>query len=463
MSHSHTTTGVARAGRGRAFRLRAGLVAALTVAAGCNTDKLVNLQNPDIITGEVARDTANINEVRNGVLFEFARALTGPAANNSTPGIIGLTGVLSDEMWYASTFPTMQDVDRRNVDIQNTDLLTAYQYLHRARNIGERAAELYTTTSHNNSADHAMVTNVAGYTYVFFAEAFCSGVPFSRTEFTGDLIFGGPYTTAQMLDSAISRFDQAIARGTAAGSTEQVNLAKIGKARALLDKDSYAAAAAAVAGVPTSFVYDVNYSENSSGQSNGVWQNINGEKRSSAASGEGVNGLVFFRRGTRPGNTTDPRAPVDSSGRGLGTTVPHYFTLLYPTKGTSVSLATGIEARLIEAEAALNKGASNAYLATLNQLRSGAGIVPPLTDPVTADGRNRQFFSERAFWLWMTGHRVGDLRRMVRSYGYAQTAVWPTGQTISGSSYGTDVNFPIPFQEQNNPEFANGQCANRNP
>jgi hypothetical protein len=308
-----------------------------------------------------------------------------------------------------------------------------------------------------------MVTNLAGFSYVLFAETFCSGVPFSKTEFTGELTFGGPYTTAQMLDSAISRFDQAIARATAAGSTEQVNLAKIGKARALLDKDSYAAAAAAVAGVPDNFVYDVLYSENSSGQSNGIWQNINSEKRSSAASGEGANGIVFFRRGTKPGNTIDPRAPVDSGGKGLGTTVPQYATLKYATKGAPVPLATGVEARLIEAEAALSKGTSNAYLPILNALRTNGGIATPLVDPLTADGRVRQFFTERAFWLWMTAHRVGDLRRMVRSYGYAQTAVWPTGQTINGSPYGSDVNFPVPFQEQNNPEAANGKCIDRNP
>ncbi len=461
MNHSHTTG--ARVARGRSFRLRVGLLAALSVVAACDTDKLVNLQNPDIITGEVARDTANINELRNGVQFEFARALTGPAANNATPGIIGLSGVLSDEMWYASTFPTTQDIDRRSIDVSNGDLLLAYQYLHRARNIAERAAEQYTQTTRNNSADHAMVTNLAGYSYVLFAETFCSGVPFSKTAFTGELTFGGPYTTGQMLDSAISRFDAAIARGTAAASSDQVNLAKIGKARALLDRDAFAAAAAAVAGVPSSFVYNVLYSESSSGQNNGIWQNINTEKRTSAASGEGANGIVFFRRGTRPGNTIDPRVPVDSTGRGLGTTVPHYSTLKYPTKGSPVPLATGVEARLIEAEAALSKGQSNAYLPILNTLRSDAGIATPLIDPVTVDGRVRQFFTERAFWLWMTAHRVGDLRRMVRAYGYTQTQVWPTGQTINGSPYGSDINFPVPFQEQNNPEAANGQCIDRNP
>ena len=75
----------------------------------------------------------------------------------------------------------------------------------------------------------------------------------------------------------------------------------------------------------------------------------------------------------------------------------------------------------------------------------------------------RQFFTERAFWLYLTGHRLGDLRRMVRDYGFTQDQVFPTGQNIIGSSYGSDVNFPIPFQEQNNPQFANGSCIDRNP
>lgn len=447
--------GGARAGWGLWPHLGLGLLAlSLT---GCNPDDLTELNDPDDITVAVATDTANIAELRNGVSYEFARAMTGTAGNNQTPGIIGIGGLLADEMWYSSTFQSMQEIDRRNIERTNGEVLTVFQYLHRARNLAERTSEQYARTSRAGSADHAMVTNLAGFTYVLFAENFCSGVPFSRTELPGDVTFGPALTTAQMLDSAVVRFTAAAALSSNAA---QQNLARVGRGRALLAKGDYAGAAAAVAGVPNDFVYNVAFSENASAQNNGIWYNINSERRSSVASGEGTNGIVFFRRGAT-GNTTDVRTSADSVGVGIGTAIPLYRQNKYPTRGAAVPLATGIEARLIEAEAALNKGASAAYLTTLNQLRTTRGLAA-LTDPGTPTARVRQFFSERAFWLWLTAHRLGDMRRMVRDYGIPANQVFPVGQTIFGSPYGTDVNFPIPVTEQNNPEAPTGQCIDRN-
>ena len=48
--------------------------------SACNTETLVDLNNPDLITGPVVRDSANTEQLYNGVLFEFARnnvVLTG--------------------------------------------------------------------------------------------------------------------------------------------------------------------------------------------------------------------------------------------------------------------------------------------------------------------------------------------------------------------------------------------------
>jgi hypothetical protein len=368
--------------------------------------------------------------------------------------------MLSDEMWYSSTFQGMQEIDRRNIERTNGEVLTVFQYLHRARNLSERTAEQYARSPRAGSADHAMVTSLAGFTYVLFAENFCSGVPFSRTALPGDVTFGPALTTAQMLDSALVRFNAA---ASLSSNATQQNLARVGRGRALLARGDFAGAAAAVAAVPTNFVYNVPYSENASGQSNGVWYNINSERRSSVASGEGTNGIVFFRRGPAgtTTNTIDVRAPVDSLGVGIGTSIVQYRQRKYATRGAAVPLATGIEARLIQAEAALNKGASAAYLTTLNELRGTVGLTA-LTDPGNAQARVRQFFTERAFWLWLTAHRLGDMRRMVREYQLPANTVFPVGQTIFGSPYGTDVNFPIPITEQNNPQAPTGQCIDRN-
>jgi hypothetical protein len=60
-------------------------------------------------------------------------------------------------------------------------------------------------------------------------------------------------------------------------------------------------------------------------------------------------------------------------------------------------------------------------------------------------------FRERAFWFYSTAHRLGDLRRLVRQYNRDAASVFPSGPYIKGGTYGTDLNFPIPVEEDNNP------------
>ena len=99
-----------------------------------------------------------------------------------------------------------------------------------------------------------------------------------------------------------------------------------------------------------------------------------------------------------------------------------------------------------------------AYIATLNTLRGTVGLGA-LTDPGTAAGRVDQLFAERAYWLWLTGHRLSDMRRLIRQYGRNQASVFPTGVTAYGLPYGTDVSLPVPFEEVNNPNYTT--CTDR--
>jgi hypothetical protein len=63
--------------------------------------------------------------------------------------------------------------------------------------------------------------------------------------------------------------------------------------------------------------------------------------------------------------------------------------------------------------------------------------------------------------MFLTGHRLGDMRRLIKHYGRNSETVFPTGAYFKGGTYGVDVNFPVPFQETNNPNFT--QCLDRNP
>ena len=74
--------------------------------------------------------------------------------------------------------------------------------------------------------------------------------------------------------------------------------------------------------------------------------------------------------------------------------------------------------------------------------------------PATQDAARDRLFRERAFWLFGTSHRLGDLRRLVRQYGRPASSVFPSGNYLSNGrtgTYGTDVNLPIPIDEGNNP------------
>ena len=82
-------------------------------------------------------------------------------------------------------------------------------------------------------------------------------------------------------------------------------------------------------------------------------------------------------------------------------------------------------------------------------------------DPGTQDARVDLLFSERAFWLFGTGHRMGDLRRLLRQYGRSQNDTYPVGHYKGPQNYGTDVVFILTLSEQSNPEGFT--CLDRNP
>jgi len=165
-----------------------------------------------------------------------------------------------------------------------------------------------------------------------------------------------------------------------------------------------------------------------------------------------VNGLPFL-------SAKDPRLPVVATGqRGFDRITPFNLQEKYPDQQADVVLADGIEARLIGAEAALRAGTPGPAFATLNALRATKGLAP-LTDPGSEAARADLLLRERAFWMWGTSHRLGDMRRLVRQYGRAQDTVFPTGEYHKGGEYGSDVNFPVSSDERNNPKFTG--CIDR--
>ena len=458
------TTPIARRGRSRRFLTSACALFGILILPLAGCQDLLEVDDPDIVTPENLQNDLGLETLRNGGLSQFTQAWTGGGA--VADNFVLHSGLLTDEWVASGTYPTRQEVDQRSIQLDNGTLEAMFLRLHQARADLERAAVAINENSVDASADERIpeMQVHAGYMYIGFAENYCSGVPFSET--VDSIFFGEPMTTTEMLEQAVGFFDDVISHPAAL--PDHVDLARIGKGRALLGLDRPSEAAAAVSDISDDFVLHLWHSNAAARTRNGVWEMNVSAGRWSAADAEGVNGLPFR-------SADDPRVPWSLVGMGFDGVTELYEPGFFHGRLDRVPLASGVEARLIEAEADLRNGQVTDWLDKLNALRADfavygallypdnplSGSLAPLTDPGSAAAREDMLFSERGFWLHSTGHRLGDLRRLVRQYGRAIESVYPSGAYFKGGAYGVDVNFPVPQQEQNNPNFT--QCLDRNP
>ena len=428
------------------------LTAAAMAAAvtGCSIDDILEVEDVDVATPGSLRGPEALPVVLGGAQANFQVAYFGSGNVNESSGQIGYSGLLSDEIRSSDTFPTRNDIDQRTIQTDNSSNEAQFIALSQARAAADLAIRRFEEYGPDDPG-LALAYALDGYATTFFGENYCSGVPFSRLTDEGNTEYGMPLTTAEMFERALSKFDAALALPEITAAYE--NLALVGKARAHLNLGEYAEAAAAAAQVPEDFEYLVGASLTTTRQNNGVWTFFQNTERLTLVDQEGGNGLDYLTSG-------DPRIPFVADGTGFDDATAYYEQLLYPARDSDVPLATGIEAQLIVAEAQLAGDYAGDWLATLNAIRTNNGMAGDLTDPGTAAGRVDLLFRERAFWLFLTSHRLGDLRRLVRQYGRAEDDVFPTGNWHKGGPYGDDMNLPVPVIEQNNPNFTG--CIDRN-
>src|SRR5438034_2216459 len=185
-------------------------LASLAPLASCNDPLKVTL--PDIVQPGQLSDSAALATVRAGVLGDFSIAYTGdhPDGSGGTEGVIMYGGLLADEWINSETFPTRIEVDARSIQVTNADVDLWFRRMHQARNSAEKAAAQFAQFA-TSDPGHAEMLTLAGLTYIFFAETWCSGVPVSHLNADGSITYGQPLTTLATLDTAIARVDNAIA------------------------------------------------------------------------------------------------------------------------------------------------------------------------------------------------------------------------------------------------------------
>lgn len=443
------------------------LVAAATLlSAGCSLDDLLGADElpPDVTDPAITHTATGARAAYNGALVSFRSAFAGyigvGPGSSGISSVIVVSGVMSDEL-HASSVSALQE-DMRFLPEEGEDLPSAegaYSRLQRTRSQSGQAIELLRRYDPDATPliGHAYATQ--GYAEVFLAELFCSGIPLSALDFDGDFTYRPGSTTAQVLERAVAHFDSAAA--LAGDSVRVSTLAKLGRARALLGLGSFAEAAAAVADVPDDFAYTVGFAggTNSQNQAFTRTSTVGGRWEVTVADQKGLNGLDYMSSG-------DPRTSATRIGQAnSGRALPTYFPDKYQTGGAGAFVvASGIEARLIEAEAALRAGDVPGWLNRLNHLRRTAWTsitpavtepLPDLTDPGTDVTRVDLMFRERALWLFLSGHRQNDMRRLIRHYGRTVATVYPIGEFGPGGlSYGSHIDLPIPPSERlSNPHF----------
>lgn len=443
-------------------RLALTLCVALPLVA-CDTDELLEVAEPTYATPESLRNEAGLPVLFAGAIGDFQVGYSGVGLADAW---LANSSLFSDELKSADTFDTRNATDSRNnrpvVNGNTSDV--AYNQLQYSRRSAAEIASVIEEIKGKTDARWAQLKALEGFTIVALGEGFCGAVPLGSAAGGAPLELGTPLTTQQLFEEAIKRFDEALAAAPTS------NLAKVGKGRALLNLGRYADAAAAVNGVPTSFIYLLEHSSNSSRQYNPIYS-LQDNRRYSMSDREGTNGLPYV-------SANDPRtAWYMHTQTGFDQATPVVRSARYTSYASDVVLADGIQARLIEAEAQLASGGP--WLATLNALRADVrnlmslrytaayvstsytgsqNTLQPLVDPGTPAARVDMLFSERGFWLYLTGTRLGDMRRLIRQYGRTAETVFPTGPWHKGGLYGTDVNLPIPFNEQQNPNYKPDMC-----
>jgi hypothetical protein len=418
-------------------------VLCLSIAA---CDSLTSVEFPDLVQPDQLDNATGAAAMYAGAQHLFAAAFNGSTGSGSA--FVYNTGLMSDELRGATGGVIVVGFDSRDLTPSTTTVGDVYATLSRARVTALAAVNALRASAPTPASRISHALSITAFSELFIAQMYCSGAPITDVVGGVPTTFGRPLTSTQLFERAAADFDSAIA--TAGTDLASLNLARAGKARAQLELGQFDAAAATVAAVPTTFAHSIGFST-------AVLPNLIGlistARSATVADIEGTNGLNF-----RTAN--DPRVTTTFVARG-----PDGVTDVYaPTtinSGSPTVLANGIEARLIEAEAALRRGDAS-WLTTLNTLRSTAitPAMPAMSDPGAASARVDMVFRERAFWLYLTGHRQADLRRLVRQYNRAATSTFPTGAYGGGRMYSAEVNAPLPTQESaRNPNFTG--CLDR--
>jgi hypothetical protein len=401
-------------------------LAGVVGAVACNMD----VSNPSVI------DAATFNPNADGNTLSLSAQTNFFIAFQSV-GVYG--GLIAEELWSGAARLQQNRIATRN--FVSTDDINAdfFAPLSLAIASNENAVKaLQGGPSAASDINLARASMNLGFALELMAESACAGV-----------IQGGPQLSdAQLIDSAITRFTNAVTVATAAGSagTAIVNTSNVGLARAYLQKGDYTHASQTAALVPAGFQANVVTSANVSTQAS------LGNQFYGITAGAQIVAPALYRTG-------DPRTPADSTRPGATLNgVPYIVQAKYKTYGDPIRLASSVEAQYISAEAAIHGSANTSAALTLINARRAAGGQAAYAGASDTLSVMSELLNQRARDFWLEGKKLGDLRRNPSVPLTAVLADANGANTYLPSkkppTFGTSFCTPIPPQETSaNPNF----------
>ncbi|MGI9175828.1 MAG: RagB/SusD family nutrient uptake outer membrane protein [Rhodothermales bacterium] len=391
-------------------------------------DDLLAVEDPVNLTPDDLSGDAPLSLTTNGARGAFQSMVDYYALH---------TALLTDEMVLAGTFPYRGEIDDRAIPDNNEGLLNDfYSPLSTSRFMADTAIVILEAARGNPAYDEdeindgvAMARYFGGYTRLLLAEGFCASP-----------INGGPaLTPEERMQDAISVFTEAEADAQRAGDADLAAAAKLGRARAHLWLRNFEEAAALAAEIPADLDVRSYYANASIPQKNKIarftWA-IDEVIRWTVGDGTlaftGNERWPYFDEWVDLGLIV-PRPDLES----FNPAVPVNLQQKYPAGDTPITLASGAEADLIEAEARLRAGNLAGAAALVNALRQSHWSLPPITFTGTLTTNLEIMAQERARELWLTGERIATLRRYLED----GVDLFPAGKL------GTETCFPLPQRE----------------
>jgi len=398
---------------------------AIPALAGC-ADGFLDVTNPEVI------EAGTVNPVEDAQTFSLSAQQNFASAYGWD---IMYSAWFIGEAYVTETFPTRNEFARRDIATTNSDLSTAWTQMARALATNERVIGLLGANSATSSSIHlARAYLYSGYSMLMLAEMFCEGtIPLQ------DGSVGPRFTSAQMLDSAVTRFTRAIEMD---GAGTIGNAARVGRARAHLQAGRKAQAASDAAQVPAGFNHNLAYVDDLAQRnrlSNRMWQFTQDRGSIGVAPAFRVNDprIRFLAPGT---HTFTALETLDQS--------EFYVQQKYPTFASPIRLASKMEADYIAAEAT-----GTAAMLALIQARRAANDQPAYSGPTDDSSVLTELMEQRGREFYLEGKRLGDFRRNPNNVLHVpQPGAYRKG---GYGGVGNQTCLPVPVGEtDNNPNFS---------